>query len=165
MATYSPKDVKLTFAGIQNVKGWATITIDQTSDNYSQNTSADGVQGYTQSADHSGTMEISVQQTNTEFHLAMAALMQVIRNNEGDDITVSANLIERKGGNTSIITGIRLNRMASQSFANEMEDRTYSFLIEDLQYVPTPEGLSTQAREVANAKSFADTIKLDAGLI
>ena len=158
MATYSPKDVKLTFAGIQNVRGWATITIDQTSDNYSQNTSADGVQGYTQSADHSGTMEISVQQTNTEFHLAMAALMQVIRSNEGSDVTVSATLIERNGGNTGVITGIRLNRMAPQSFANEMEDRTYSFLIEDLQFIPTPAGLATQAREITNAKAFRDII-------
>lgn len=161
---YSPADVKLNFAGIENLRGWSSISIERTSDNYSQTVSADGVPSYTRIADKTGTMEISVKQTNTEFHLAMAALQQVIDAYPETIVAFSANLIERNGGNTSIITGVRLQKMASQSFETEEADRSYSFMIEDVQYVPTPEGLDGAAREIANAKSFADTIKKDIGL-
>lgn len=161
---YSPADVKLTFAGIQNLKGWNSITISRTSENYSQNVSADGTPAYTRIADKTGTMEISVQQVNTEFHLAMAALQQIIDKSE-EEVTVEANLIERYGGNTSVVTGVRLNMMAAQNFEADQADRTYSFLIERVDYIPTPEGLSQEAREVFNAKSFADTIKLNAGIV
>ena len=161
---YSPADVKLSLAGIQNLRGWNNISITRTTENYSQQSGADGTVSVTASADKTGTMEISVQQTNTEFHLAMAALQQLIDQYPEETITFSVNCIERNGGNTAILSGVRLNMMAGQNFAAEQEDRTYPFLVERIDYVPTPEGLVDSAREVATVKSFIDTIKLDVGI-
>lgn len=161
---YSPADVYLTFAGITTLRGWTSIKVDRNTENYSQTVSADGRPSYTLSADKTGIMEVSVKQTNTEFHLAMAALQQVIDSFPEAAIAFTANLIERNGGNTTIISGVRLNKMASQDFETEEGERTYTFLIEDVKYVPTPEGLSSASRAIASATSFADTIMSALGI-
>jgi hypothetical protein len=161
---YSPEDVKLTFAGIEELSGWKSISITRNNDNFSPNPSADGVQAYTKIADKSGMMTISVPHTATKFHTAMAAYQALIDANPSKDVTVDASLIDPAGGNCTILDGIRLNKMADPSYEAEMTDSEYTFLIDNVYYAPVPEGYDETASEISNAYTFASTIAANAGL-
>jgi hypothetical protein len=161
---YSPKDVNLTFGGIFKLSGWTSINITRDSDNYAIQKGADGVNGYTALADKSGMLEVVVNQTNTEFHLAMAAVQKLINKFPRTELLVDVVLSDPAGGVVCYLQKVRLQKMADQSLAAEAGDRTYSFLVDYIDDTPTPYKLTQAVREVANIKSFAETIAANAGV-
>lgn len=164
MAQYSPEKVNLTFAGIQSLTGWESINVMRDSDNFEKNVAADGTVSYTKIADKSGTMEITTQQQASEFSLAMSAFQSLIDANPEEEITVDCSLIDPNGGNVTVISGVRLNKMADQNFETTAGSRTYTFFIDRVDYVPVPEGFDEGSEVVANANAFLQTIASNAGL-
>lgn len=156
MATvYSPKDVKIAFAGIQNISGWVSLTVDRTSDNSTVTTGADGVPAYTALADKTGTLEIEVQQTNNEVNLALAAMDEAIKS--GNNLLFfDVTIMDRSGG---VLIGslkdCHLQKMAPQGLGAEAGTRTHMIHVGEVEYVSRPEGFS-QAPSTASTTTNAD---------
>lgn len=154
---YSPKDVDISFGGAINVDGWDTVTITRNTENTTVVPSADGRQGYTYSADRSGSFEIEVQQQNSAVNMYCAALQQAqdLQNLPlFFDITVS----DKSGGVLCYLKACHLSSPADQNLAIEAGSRTWMFFVENVQFVPNAPGVEGQVSGVADAVAAVNTI-------
>lgn len=155
--TYSPKDVKITVGGFQDVTGWTSITVDRNSDNSSTIISADGVPAHTVIADETGTLEIELQQHNSEFNLAIAAL-DLNAKTTNDLLFFDVTITDRSGSALVNLKDVHLRKMAAQALAAEAGTRTHMFHVDYVQYLPTPEGFQDTADDVVNAQNFVSFV-------
>lgn len=154
---YSPKDVDITIGGAINVDGWDTLTLSRNTENTGKNISADGVLGLTYSADVTGSAEIEVQQQNSAVNAFCAALQQA-QDAQRIPLFFDITISDKSGGVLAYLKNAFLDMPANQDLGTEAGSRNWMFYIENLQYVPDPSGFNA-TKEIADAKSFVDTIK------
>lgn len=154
---YSPKDVDISFGGALNIDGWDTISLSRNTENTGKNIAADGTLGLTYSADVTGSFEIEVQQQNSAVNTYCAALQQaqdIALSPYFFDITIS----DKSGGVLAYLKNAFLDMPANQDLAAEAGSRTWTFYVENLQYLPDPSGFEGATKAIADAKAAVDTI-------
>lgn len=155
--TYSPKDVKIVVAGFQDVSGWTSITVDRNSDNSSTTVSADGRPAHTVIADSTGTFEIELQQHNSEFNMCIAAL-DLQTKTDNDLLFFDITITDRSGSSLVNLKDVHLRKMSAQNLAAEAGTRTHMFHVDNVEYLPSPEGFQETDADVLNANNFVDFI-------
>ncbi len=154
---YSPKDVKITVGGFQDVTGWTSITIDRNSDNSSTIISADGIPAHTAIADDTGSFEIETHQLNSEFNSCIAAL-DLDAKTRNDLLFFNVTVTDRSGSTLAILNDVHLRKMAPPSLGAEAGTRTNMFHVDEVIYLPNAEGISDTASDVINANNFVNLI-------
>ncbi len=154
---YNPKQVDISF-GSFSANGWDSISISRNAENTSKNISADGVVGLTKIADGTGTFEIEVQQQNSNFN-AWASAIQSAQDLGETILFFDIVMSDKSGGVLCRLNSAHLDAPASQDLSGEAGSRTWVFFVEDLQYLPAPEGLADSGNSVAKAAAAVNTIK------
>ncbi len=154
---YTPKQVSISFGGF-NATGWDSVSLSRNGENTAKSVSADGVHAYTKMSDSSGTFEIEVQQQNSNFN-AWAAALQSAQDLEDNIFFFDIVLSDKSGGVLCRLNSAHLDTPASQELSGEHTGRTWVFYVEELEYLPVPEGMSETATGVAEAAAAVNTIK------
>ena len=155
---YSPKDVDISFGGGADLTGWKSFSAARNSDNSSVDISADGYPAYTKIADLTGTMEVEVQQTNSQTNSFFSAL-QLAQDNTSTILFYDVTVVDKSGGFTVYLKDVHLSKPADQDLTQEMGSRTWMFFVGNMQYVPTPSGLENPTAAIAQGIAGVETIK------
>ncbi len=122
--TYSPKRVEVIVAGVP-LRGFADgtfITAERTSDAFSTNVGADGEASRTASADRTGKVTITLQQTSDSNDFLSGLAL-------GDEVSLNGQfpfLLKDTNGRTLIEAPCAwIDKIANSEFSNELTDREW----------------------------------------
>lgn len=156
---YSPEKVKLTILG-KVVTGWTSITIDKSENNYTNTGSADGRQVKTANPNRkTGTLEVVVKQQDSEFYFLMAGVQSIIDQYPERVVMLPATVTDPSGGTLATLTGVWLDKMPTDAFSTDENDRTFMFLVDEIDYPLVNKYFNESLPEVKTAKDFINTVK------
>lgn len=122
--TYSPKKVSVTIAGLI-ATGYAEgtfIQIERAADTFTKVVGSDGEVGRVHSADHSGKITLTLQQTS-EFNDVLSALQQA------DELTLSGKFpiaVKDNNGTSLYVSGDAwIMKPANSEYSNTMSTREW----------------------------------------
>ena len=122
--TYSPKRVELIFGGVP-MRGFSDgtfINVERTSDSFTTNVGADGEVSRTHSADKTGKITITLQQTSDSNDFLSALIIS-------DEISLLGQvpvLLKDTNGRTLAESPCAwIDKVANSEFSNELSDREW----------------------------------------
>ena len=130
--TYSPKRVEVIVAGVP-MKGFADgtfVTVARANDSFATNVGADGEVSRTASADRTGTVTLTLQQTSDSNDF-LSGLMTA------DELTLAGQfpfLLKDTNGRTILESPCAwINKPADSEFGNELSNREWVISCSELQ--------------------------------
>ena len=129
--TYSPKKVSISVAGVI-ITGYAEgtfVSVERSSDTFTKAVGSDGEVGRVHSADRSGLITLTLQQTS-ESNDVLSALQQV------DELTLTGKfpVMVKDNNGTSLYTSgdAWIEKIADAEYSNDMSTREWRIACADL---------------------------------
>lgn len=163
---YSPDKVNVNLGGMVEIKGFADgtfISMTRNSPRTSTVVGAKGDVGITRSADRTGTLELTLLQNSPSNEIFSA---MVNAEDATQDLYRATMTIEDPSGSVyALAQRCHIQEPAPIILADGQSAKTWTFFVEDMQYVDLPEGLgagealATTGAAVAAIKTVSDSLK------
>lgn len=165
LRTYSPKEVNLIVFGY-NITGYSDgtfVEFQRNEDNSSSTVGADGRVGLAYNANKTGTCTVTLQQ-NSEANAFLSAIQN--QQDVGGKL-IRGPLVCTDPSGAQITVGINAHIMGTPTvgLGKELTDRTWTFMIERLDFVSKSDLSTLGTAAAANiASKVADAIKVSDGI-